>query len=203
MKKFTADDIANVYFQHVLAFKGLEPNGQEEDEDLLLIGHASKDVELISRQELINDFDISSDVADKLIGYQMNLIASYRNAVTELLRRTDRYVEIKPYLEDRTLSKAIFTEYVTSDWDRDKQLKEFQPMKHLRSGIIGTLMSCGIFILVVSLGWGVHAPVEFDFIWLGLVAFIWLGLTAMIARELPGEYRARKIVWDILNSHNK
>lgn len=93
-------------------------------------------------------------------------------------------------------------QYLASNESHDKLMRDFNPGKHLRNGLVGTIISYAIFLGAVTLGWNTHTPTGFDFISLAMVAFVWLGLTTMVAWELPSEYRTRKIVYSILkNKH--
>ena len=204
MKKLTTQDIANVYFEHYISFRGLDTYPENyDDTSLLPLGQLKRDAKPLTAHELIEEYNISAEVANKLIVFQSILLANYRNSVSEFLSQVDRYNEIKPYINSQGMDKSVFMQYLTSDENRDKLMRDFNPVKQLRNGLIGTMISYIIFFTSVVVGWNVKPPTTMsDFVCLGLVAFIWLGITTGIAWQLPSEYRTRKIVYRVLkNKH--
>lgn len=199
MKKFTIQDIANVYSTVYISFKDLDTYPKDSDDNLSPLEQSERDTQPLTTQELIKEYDISAEVADKLIDYQSSLLANYRDSISELLSQVDRYNEIRPYINNRGIDKSIFLQYLTSVEDLDKLKRDFNPAKQLRNGLIGTTTSYLVFFTSVIVGWNVKPPTTMsDFICLGLVAFIWLGITTGIAWQLPSEYRTRKIIYRIL-----
>jgi hypothetical protein len=199
MKKLTIQDIANVYSTVYISFKDLDTYPKDSDDNLSPLEQSERDTQPLTTQELIKEYDISAEVADKLIDYQSSLLANYRDSISELLSQVDRYNEIRPYINNRGIDKSIFLQYLTSVEDLDKLKRDFNPAKQLRNGLIGTTTSYLVFFTSVIVGWNVKPPTTMsDFICLGLVAFIWLGITTGIAWQLPSEYRTRKIIYRIL-----
>lgn len=199
MKKLTIQDIANVYSTVYISFKDLDTYPKDSDDNLSPLEQSERDTQPLTTQELIKEYDISAEVADKLIDYQSSLLANYRDSISELLSQVDRYNEIRPYINNRGIDKSIFLQYLTSVEDLDKLKRDFNPAKQLRNGLIGTTTSYLVFFTSVIVGWNVKPPTTMsDFICLGLVAFIWLGITTGIAWQLPAEYRTRKIIYRIL-----
>ena len=199
MKKLTIQDIANVYSTVYISFKDLDTYPKDSDDNLSPLEQSERDTQPLTTQELIKEYDISAEVADKLIDYQSSLLANYRDSISELLSQVDRYNEIRPYINNRGVDKSIFLQYLTSVEDLDKLKRDFNPAKQLRNGLIGTTTSYLVFFTSVIVGWNVKPPTTMsDFICLGLVAFIWLGITTGIAWQLPSEYRTRKIIYRIL-----
>ena len=199
MKKLTIQDIANVYSTVYISFKDLDTYPKDSDDNLSPFEQSERDTQPLTTQELIKEYDISAEVADKLIDYQSSLLANYRDSISELLSQVDRYNEIRPYINNRGIVKSIFLQYLTSVEDLDKLKRDFNPAKQLRNGLIGTTTSYLVFFTSVIVGWNVKPPTTMsDFICLGLVAFIWLGITTGIAWQLPSEYRTRKIIYRIL-----
>lgn len=199
MKKPTIQDIANVYSTVYISFKDLDTYPKDSDDNLSPLEQSERDTQPLTTQELIKEYDISAEVADKLIDYQSSLLANYRDSISELLSQVDRYNEIRPYINNRGIDKSIFLQYLTSVEDLDKLKRDFNPAKQLRNGLIGTTTSYLVFFTSVIVGWNVKPPTTMsDFICLGLVAFIWLGITTGIAWQLPSEYRTRKIIYRIL-----
>lgn len=199
MKKFTIQDIANVYSTVYISFKDLDTYPKDSDDNLSPLEQSERDTQPLTTQELIKEYDISAEVADKLIDYQSSLLANYRDSISELLSQVDRYNEIRPYINNRGIDKSIFLQYLTSVEDLDKLKRDFNPAKQLRNGLIGTTTSYLVFFTSVIVGWNVKPPTTMsDFICLGLVAFIWLGITTGIAWQLTSEYRTRKIIYRIL-----
>ena len=199
MKKLTIQDIANVYSTVYISFKDLDTYPEDSDDNLSPLEQSERDTQPLTTQELIKEYDISAEVADKLIDYQSSLLANYRDSISELLSQVDRYNEIRPYINNRGIDKSIFLQYLTSVEDLDKLKRDFNPAKQLRNGLIGTTTSYLVFFTSVIVGWNVKPPTTMsDFICLVLVAFIWLGITTGIAWQLPSEYRTRKIVYRIL-----
>lgn len=199
MKKLTIQDIANVYSTVYISFKDLDTYPKDSDDNLSPLEQSERDTQPLTTQELIKEYDISAEVADKLIDYQSSLLANYRDSISELLSQVDRYNEIRPYINNRGIDKSIFLQYLTSVEDLDKLKRDFNPAKQLRNGLIGTTTSYLVFFTSVIVGWNVKPPTTMsDFICLGLVAFIWLGITTGIAWQLTSEYRTRKIIYRIL-----
>ena len=199
MKKLTIQDIANVYSTVYISFKDLDTYPKDSDDNLSPLEQSERDTQPLTTQELIKEYDISAEVADKLIDYQSSLLANYRDSISELLSQVDRYNEIRPYINNRGIDKSIFLQYLTSVEDLDKLKRDYNPAKQLRNGLIGTTTSYLVFFTSVIVGWNVKPPTTMsDFICLGLVAFIWLGITTGIAWQLPSEYRTRKIIYRIL-----
>ena len=199
MKKLTIQDIANVYSTVYISFKDLDTYPKDSDDNLSPLEQSERDTQPLTTQELIKEYDISAEVADKLIDYQSSLLANYRDSISELLSQVDRYNELRPYINNRGIDKSIFLQYLTSVEDLDKLKRDFNPAKQLRNGLIGTTTSYLVFFTSVIVGWNVKPPTTMsDFICLGLVAFIWLGITTGIAWQLPSEYRTRKIIYRIL-----
>ena len=199
MKKLTIQDIANVYSTVYISFKDLDTYPEDSDDNLSPLEQSERDTQPLTTQELIKEYDISAEVADKLIDYQSSLLANYRDSISELLSQVDRYNEIRPYINNRGIDKSIFLQYLTSVEDLDKLKRDYNPAKQLRNGLIGTTTSYLVFFTSVIVGWNVKPPTTMsDFICLGLVAFIWLGITTGIAWQLPSEYRTRKIIYRIL-----
>ena len=199
MKKLTIQDIANVYSTVYISFKDLDTYPKDSDDNLSPLEQSERDTQPLTTQELIKEYDISAEVADKLIDYQSSLLANYRDSISELLSQVDRYNEIRPYINNRGVDKSIFLQYLTSVEDLDKLKRDFNPAKQLRNGLIGTTTSYLVFFTSVIVGWNVKPPTTMsDFICLGLVAFIWLGITTGIAWQLTSEYRTRKIIYRIL-----
>ena len=152
----------------------------------------------MTAREIIKKYNVSAEVAQKLVDYQESILVNYCDAISEFLSKVDRYNEIKPYINNRKLNKKILIQYLESTNSQDRLIKDSTPSRHLINGLIGTLISYSIFITVVTIGWNTQPPSGFDFVSLALVAFIWLGFTSVAAWELPSNYRTRKILHNIL-----
>lgn len=206
MRKLTKDDIANCYYEFNFDFKGLNDYPEYYDE----CGVNCGDVESLKNgsgknltaKEIMDKFDVSAEVADKLIRYQAKFLANYREQVFNFLQQKDRYLEIKPYVNDKKLDSYILSQYVNHNFKGDKLLAEFNPAKHLIRGVIGSIVSCVILAALMILSWEGGYGI-FDILSAGLLVLIWLGITLSFVWNLPKEYRTKKVILKLIKSkHN-
>ena len=199
MKRLSSEDIANIYVRHSVRFRGLPAD--YDDEDIMVAEPSHATIHPLTAQELIQEYDISLVVADKLLAYQSGLLASYRETIAHMVDCSDRYNQVKSYLNNPKFDKAILAQYVENDWEHASATREFNPRKHLRNGLIGVALSYLLFLTLVVIGWSTIAPSStVDYISFALIAFIWLGFTTLAAVGLPKKYRARKVIYSILTS---
>lgn len=196
MKNLTPQDIETGGSECIISFRGLTPD--YENEEYTPVEPSKKEVQPLTAKEIIAEYDVSAAVAEKLVAYQSGMLLAYQDEVARIVGQVDRYNEIKPYVENSKLDKDILSQYVASTMNHKAMLKEFRPSSHLRNGLIGVTLSCTLFLVVTVMGWNANPPTGFDFVSLGIVAFIWLGITITAAWQIPSRYRARKIVYAIL-----
>lgn len=199
MENINPQDIADGYFIQYISFLGLDDLPEDEYSSLGSLRPTQRDVGPLTVSDLVKEYSVSIEVAEKLIAYQSNLLDSYKSTVSEFLSKAGRYNEVKPYLNTRGVNKDIFLQYLASNESYARLTHEFNPTRQLGYGLIGVAISYAIFVGAVTIGWSQNPPKEvWDFIFLGLIAFTWLGLTTMAARGLPSSYRTRKIIYRIL-----
>lgn len=152
----------------------------------------------LTKRELVDDHDVTPEVADKLLAYQSGVINNYRTTIIELLGRIDRYNDLRPFLNRKGLDRGILGQYVTFELSHKEMLKEFNPYTHLRNELVGVSISFSLYIAATAFIWNTRSPTISDFISIGLVTLIWMGITITVARSIPGGYRSRRIIYAIL-----
>lgn len=205
MNKLRKDDISPAYFAPTLNFNGLERQTDIDDLEVFRANDTHQDSgEPLTLQELTRDGRFTESAASKIIAVQSGILSSLRQEIETLSDCTDRYLTIKPSLQQKNLDTALLAEYVYGEFSKVDELKEFNPPTQALKSLAGVLTSCVIFAALTALGLSQHPLTNsLDYFSLGIIAFIWLGFTWLAACNIPRRYRTRKVIYQIIKNGHK
>ncbi len=90
MENINPQDIADGYFIQYISFLGLDDLPEDEYSSLGSLRPAQRDVRPLTVSDLVKEYSVSIEVAEKLIAYQSNLLDSYKSTVSEFLSKAGR-----------------------------------------------------------------------------------------------------------------
>ena len=185
------DDISPAYFTPTLNFNGLERQTDIDDLEVFRANDTYQDSgEPLTLQELTRDGRFTESAASKIIAVQSGILSSLRQEIETLSDCADRYLTVKPFLQQKNLDTALLAEYVYGELSKVDELKEFNPQTQALKSLAGVLTSCVIFAVLTALGLSQHPLTDsLDYVSLGMIAFIWLGFTGLAACRIPQRYR--------------
>lgn len=202
MSKFTrkiqTDDLPDSYYRELI-YKPLEKweSGEYEGNEEISIEDPPEKAQIFTAGQLAEKYDINIDVAEKISLYQHAALNDLNSEIDSLIRNSERYLQVKPYLNDKQYVRSIFQEYVRlSARSENFTRNNFNPLRNLKMAIIGGIISLAlltlfIFATVVFLDGG---PLEQNLPAL-LFITVWLGWTIYaLAWHVPRAYRTRKLV---------
>src|SRR4051812_3551435 len=76
------------------------------------IEKATKDVALLAPSEIKREFDVTDEVAEKLAGFQADILKHFHEAVQRMVERSGRYLEVKQYLDNSRYTDYIMHEFI-------------------------------------------------------------------------------------------
>lgn len=194
--------------QGELTFSALEKWAYSSDDNYSMIDVADgvEKYQLHSPEQFAEKYDLELDTATKLSMYQHAVLNDLKYKIEGLVGGSERYEQVKPYLDDTQYNPSLLHEYVVL-WSRSDQFTKdnFNPITNLRRAFLAGVVSyilLGLFIastLAFLDGRSIYANLP-----AALIALTWLIFTTYILmQKVRRNYRTRKLILDIYRKRSR
>lgn len=193
MRKLAATDLTDeVYCDIYLGFTDAS-DIYVGDETPAAISKSSMQAEVLTADDFAKRFNVSREVANRLVGYQNDIHAEFLSAIERMKHQSARYLAIKEYLENRRYDKTMLDDYIY----RDEPLKDLEPKVYLFKAIRNVAISLALLAVIAAFVRNPKNDVGFDPLGGWILAIIWAGLTLLVAIGIPKRYTTRKLLSSI------
>ncbi|HEX3082228.1 MAG TPA: hypothetical protein VHQ86_03160 [Candidatus Saccharimonadia bacterium] len=193
--KLQVSDLNNRIYSHIsIAFSAFDD--ADEERVLKETVKPSTQLPLMTTHDIRQKYGVSDEVATHLVGFQNEIMADFDAAVESLMSRSERYLEVKPFLGDKKFNKGLLEEYV----DQNISLKDLNPTNNLYRALGAAAISFVLLALVIWITRIPHLDLGIDPIGGSILGIIWVGLTLLGAASIPKRYRTRKLLVHLAKS---